>query len=396
MEKSISELMISKQAKRVFSEMGIERISQLQKYNWDSIDTDGSVPVECFIRAVEELMKKGFLPIPDSEVLICKSGLSTRVCNMLRSKRMLFLSHLSRYSEDEVRKFYYFGEKSFKELSGVCRRYNIQFKHGKEMEFQRKLKDMSRKQNTEISRETYNTLVEAEITDLSELSEGTVDNICRDKEIDRDCLINALDELMKKGIIPIPDNEVPLCNAGLSVKLNNILKRRKILYLSQLTRYSKEDILRFRDLGKISYEELEAACSRLGITIESNAKYREFARSLGLPPSYTRCFFDNQISSIKCFRNKTAADLFELCGGEYSRAMRLYYLLVERGIALERPDSEKVFLFEILPSSQAFKALKKGRIKTTADAAFFAEAGLLKIGLSKKSIQKLLSQRDDI
>lgn len=60
MEKSISELMISKQAKRVFSEMGIERISQLQKYNWDSIDTDGSVPVECFIRAVEELMKKAF------------------------------------------------------------------------------------------------------------------------------------------------------------------------------------------------------------------------------------------------------------------------------------------------------------------------------------------------
>ena len=228
MEKSISELMISKQAKRVFSEMGIERLSQLQKYNWDSIDTDGSVPVECFIKAVEELMKKGFLPIPDSEVLICKSGLSTRVCNMLRSKRMLFLSHLSRYSEDEVRKFYYFGEKSFEELSGVCRRYNIQFKHGKEMEFQRKLKDMSRKQNTEISRETYNTLVEAEITDLSELSEGTVDNICRDKEIDRDCLINALDELMKKGIVPVPDNEVPLCNAGLSVKLSNILKRSQV------------------------------------------------------------------------------------------------------------------------------------------------------------------------
>lgn len=396
MEKLISELEISKQAKRVFSEMGIERVSQLQKYNWDSIDTDGSVPVECFIKAVEELMKKGFLPIPDSEVLICKSELSTRVCNMLRSKRMLFLSHLSRYSEDEVRKFYYFGEKSFEELSEVCRRYNIQLKHGKEMEFQRKLKDVSRKKNTEISRETYNTLVEAEITDLSELSEGTVDKICKDKKIDRDCLIDALDELMKKGFIPIPDNEVPLCNTGLSVKVSNILKRKKILYLSRLARYSKEDILQFRDLGKKSYEELETVCSRFGITIESNAKYREFARSLGLPPSYAGCFFDNRVTSIEYFRNKTAADLYEICGSEYSKTMRLYYLLVERGIAVERPDSEKIFIFEILPSSQAFKALKKGRIKTTADAAFFAEAELLRIGLSKKSIQKLLSQRDDI
>lgn len=396
MEKLISELTISKQAKRFFSETGVERVSQLQKYNWDSIDINSSVPVECFLKAVEELMEKGILPIPDSEVLICEAGFSTRVCNILRSEKMLFLSHLSKYSEDEVSKFHNLGKKSFDELTGVCRRYNIQFKHGKEMELQRHLKDLSRKQNIEISRETYNTLVKAEITDLSELSEKTVDNICKDKKINRDCLIDALDELMKKGFIPIPDNEVPLCNAGLSVKVSNILKRKKILYLSLLTRYSKEDILQFRDLGKKSYEELETVCSRFGITIESNAKYREFARSLGLPPSYAGCFFDNRVTSIDYFRNKTAADLYEICGGKYSKAMRLYYLLVERGITVERPDSKKIFIFEILPSSQALKALKKGRIKTIADAAFFAEAELLRIGLSKKSIQKLLSQRDNI
>lgn len=59
-----------------------------------------------------------------------------------------------------------------------------------------------------------------------------------------------IDELNALGYLLPPSNEISIYDVPMSKRLQNALIRNGVMYLSQLSSYSKEDILHFRNLGE--------------------------------------------------------------------------------------------------------------------------------------------------
>ena len=72
-------------------------------------------------------------------------------------------------------------------------------------------------------------------------------------------------ELIPLGYLSHPDREPSIYELPISMRIKNALAIKKIFYLSQLSGYSKKQILQFRNLGVKSMAELEAECQKRGI-----------------------------------------------------------------------------------------------------------------------------------
>lgn len=59
-----------------------------------------------------------------------------------------------------------------------------------------------------------------------------------------------IDELNALGYLLPPNNEISIYDVPMSKRLQNALIRNDVMYLSQLSSYSKEDILHVRNLGE--------------------------------------------------------------------------------------------------------------------------------------------------
>ena len=72
-------------------------------------------------------------------------------------------------------------------------------------------------------------------------------------------------ELVPLGYLSHPKGELSVYELPISARVKNALAVRKIFYLSQLSDYSRKQILNFRNLGIKSMRELEAECQKHGI-----------------------------------------------------------------------------------------------------------------------------------
>lgn len=79
----------------------------------------------------------------------------------------------------------------------------------------------------------------------------------------------CLDKLIEIGAVYLPDGEILVKDLEISTRLKNILFRYNIYVLSNIVRYSKEDIMGFRHLGVETMKELETICNQKGIHIVS-------------------------------------------------------------------------------------------------------------------------------
>jgi len=83
------------------------------------------------------------------------------------------------------------------------------------------------------------------------------------------------DELNALGYLYPPENEISVNDISMSRRLQNVLIRNNILYLSQLSLHPREEILKFRNMGESTMPELDSICQKYGIQIHSLASVKE-------------------------------------------------------------------------------------------------------------------------
>lgn len=169
-----------------------------------------------------------------------------------------------------------------------------------------------------------------------------------------------IDELNALGYLLPPNNEISIYDVPMSKRLQNALIRNGVMYLSQLSSYSKEDILHFRNLGEKTILELEQICQEYNIEIRSMLSIKEYFDKYQFPSKIYPMLFQNNISCLDDFKHMTANDLYLMCQENYSLAMQTYFILKENGIVFENWHDK--FIFEILPEKNATLLWKKHKI----------------------------------
>ncbi len=169
-----------------------------------------------------------------------------------------------------------------------------------------------------------------------------------------------IDELNALGYLLPPNNEISIYDVPMSKRLQNALIRNGVMYLSQLSSYSKEDILHFRNLGEKTILELEQICQEYNIEIRSMLSIKEYFDKYQFPSKIYPMLFQNNMSCLADFKHMTANDLYLMCQEDYILAMQTYFILKENGIVFENWRDK--FIFEILPEKNAALLWKKHKI----------------------------------
>lgn len=169
-----------------------------------------------------------------------------------------------------------------------------------------------------------------------------------------------IDELNTLGYLLPPSNEISIYDVPMSKRLQNALIRNGVMYPSQLSSYSKEDILHFRNLGEKTIIELEQICQEYNIEIQSMLSIKEYFDKYQFPSKIYPMLFQNNISCIDDFKHMTANDLYLICQEDYCLTMQTYFILTENGIMFDNWQDK--YIFEILPEKQTAYLWKKHKI----------------------------------
>ena len=169
-----------------------------------------------------------------------------------------------------------------------------------------------------------------------------------------------IDELNALGYLLPPNNEISIYDVPMSKRLQNALIRNGVMYLSQLSSYSKEDILHFRNLGEKTILELEQICQKYCIEIRSMLSIREYFDKYQFPSKIYPMLFQNNISCIDDFKHMTANNLYLICQKDYNLTMQTYFILKENRFIFD--EWQDKFIFEILPKKNAALLWKKHKI----------------------------------
>ena len=214
-------------------------------------------------------------------------------------------------------------------------------------------------QDLNISSDSKSALKSIGLTMVSELAGQNYITLINKfpKNYNIEPLINELNAL---GYLLPPSNEISIYDVPMSKRLQNALIRNGVMYLSQLSSYSKEDILHFRNLGEKSILELEQICQECYIEIRSILSIREYFDKYRFPSKIYPMLFQNNISCIDDFKHMTTNDLYLICQNDYSLTMQTYFILKENGIVFD--DWQDKFIFEVLPKKNAALLWKKHKI----------------------------------
>ena len=167
------------------------------------------------------------------------------------------------------------------------------------------------------------TLQITKVSELEGLNYLTFANKCP-----KNCNALAIaDELNALGYLYPPENEISVNDVPMSKRLQNVLMRNNILYLSQLSTHPKEEILKFRNMGENTMPELDSICEKYGIQIRSLASIKEAFDSCHFPATLHTIFFQNNIFCMDDFKHKTAHDIYVICQHDYALTMKTYYTL---------------------------------------------------------------------
>lgn len=104
--------------------------------------------------------------------------------------------------------------------------------------------------------------------DISELEGMSVSEFV-EKYSDKHFSNICLDRLLEIGAVYVPEGQVLVKDLPITTRLKNILLRYDIYVLSDIIKYSREDIIRFRNLGEATMQELEDLCIKEDIRVIS-------------------------------------------------------------------------------------------------------------------------------
>lgn len=90
----------------------------------------------------------------------------------------------------------------------------------------------------------------------------------------------CLNKLLEMGVVYVPEGELLVNELPVTTRLKNILLRNDVYVLSDIKKYAREEILRFRNLGEGTMHELDEVCEQAGIKITSLKEIED--RMLGM------------------------------------------------------------------------------------------------------------------
>lgn len=122
----------------------------------------------------------------------------------------------------------------------------------------------------------------------------------------------CLDKLLEMGVLYVPEEKKLVRDLPITTRLKNILLRYDVYVLSDIVKYSRDDIIRFRNLGESTMKELEAVCEQEGIHIISLSEIED--RMLGVKFTYHQLakMFHMHIWYPEDFMNLTEEQIQEL------------------------------------------------------------------------------------
>ena len=113
----------------------------------------------------------------------------------------------------------------------------------------------------------------------------------------------CMDKLLQMGKIYIPEGEKRVNDLQISTRLRNILLGHNVYLISQITKYSREDVMDFRHLGKETMKELDAICEQEGIRLMSVYEIAERIPEVEFTPRQLRKLYDAHVWYPEDFLN---------------------------------------------------------------------------------------------
>lgn len=189
-------------------------------------------------------------------------------------------------------------------------------------------------------------------------------------------IYSIIRELNNSGFLLPAKNEISIYDITMSKRLFHILERNHILYLSQLSLCSKEELSHMRNLGTLTMTELESICQSNHIELHSVQNIKDNLSPYHFPFSleHYEKLYRYHISHINDFNNITTQDLHIICKYYYPYTMRSYYILKDNGITLQTWEDQ--YLFEILPRETARVLEKRYCIDTISKLRSYSERSI--------------------
>lgn len=135
----------------------------------------------------------------------------------------------------------------------------------------------------EISYSAKNILHELGFVMVSDLEGYDYISLIQKFPLKRHYVAAIIQELNSAGYLLPPENAVTIYDMPMSPRLLHVFERNYILYLSQLSLCSKEELARMRNVGEHTMIELEELCKAQGIELRSVQNIKENLAPYQLP-----------------------------------------------------------------------------------------------------------------
>lgn len=112
----------------------------------------------------------------------------------------------------------------------------------------------------------------------------------------------------------------------MSLRLRQILSRNGCTNLENITKYSKESILKFRNMGSITYNELVQLCNTYNIQIYSSADLKDPEKEIYFSESVYEKLFKLGIKTNADINDKTLQKYMKseyFIPGTYKKLLKL-------------------------------------------------------------------------
>lgn len=224
-----------------------------------------------------------------------------------------------------------------------------------------------------ISDYTKNILHELGFTMVSDLEGHDYISLIQKFPLQRHRVYSIIQDLNAAGYLLPPENAISIYDVPMSQRLLHILERNYILYLSQLSLCSKEEHARMRNLGEQTMMEMEEICKAHGIELRSIQSIKENMAPYDLPfrSMHYEGLYRYKISSFDELKKITTHDLHMICQQDYSETIKIYHILMDKGITFQTWEDQ--YLFEVMSRKDAQTLSRKYRIYTISQLHSCAE-----------------------
>ncbi len=119
----------------------------------------------------------------------------------------------------------------------------------------------------------------------------------------------CLDRLLEVGYVYVPEGEKLVAELPITTRLKNILLRNDVYMLSDIVKYPREEIMKFRNLGEGTMKELEDICEQEGIHFISLHEIKERMQGVKFSDRQLIKMFHLNILHPEDFLNLTDEDV---------------------------------------------------------------------------------------